>query len=111
MHVHSPLHSCTLLTVSVLHCVSVTGGNTWMQLYAGKLTGNPKYVARALSFQHLVLATPLLSGLATMRQPQPLPEGPWSFWTGSIESAIELWTDLLYRGPANASATGWAPAL
>ena len=40
-------------------------------------------------------------------QPQPLPNGPWAFWTGSIESAIELWTDLLYRGPANASETGW----
>ena len=83
------------------------GGNTWMQLYAARVTGDPKYLYRALSFQQTVLANPLLSDLKQMRQPQPLPDGPWQFWTGSIESAIELWTSLLYRGPANASETGW----
>ena len=46
-----------------------------------------------------------------MRLPQPEPNGPWQFWTGSVESAIELWTDLLYRGPRNASETGWETAL
>ena len=46
-----------------------------------------------------------------MRQPQPPPDAPWQFWTGSIESAIELWTDLLYRGAHNATETGWAARL
>ena len=57
------------------------------------------------------MRTALLSDPTTMRQPQPLPDGPWQFWTGSYESAIELWTDLLHRGPRNASETGWMPAL
>eukprot|EP00966_Prymnesium_polylepis_P067986 1580338-Prymnesium_polylepis.1 len=65
------------------------GGNTWMMLYAARVTGDAKYLYRALSFQQTVLAHPLLSDLTTMRQPQPLPDGPWQFWTGSIESAIE----------------------
>ena len=30
---------------------------------------------------------------------------PWAFWTGSIESAIELWTDLLYRHSSSNSNT------
>ena len=78
-----------------------------MMLNAARVTGDAKYLYRALSFQDTVLSHPLLSDLTKMRQPQPLPDGPWQFWTGSIESAIELWTDLLHRGPANASETGW----
>ena len=65
----------------------------------------------AYSFQQTVLAHPLLSDLDHMRVMQPLPEGPWSFWTGSIESAIELWADLLHRGAANASLSGWQAGL
>ena len=82
-----------------------------VQLYAASVTSDAKYLYRALSFQQTVLDHALLSDLDTMRVPQPLPEGPWQFWTGSIESAIELWTDLLYRGPAKVSFTGWAAAL
>ena len=63
------------------------------------------------SFATQVLETPLLSDLSVMRQPQPLPDGPWQFWTGSVESAIELWTDLLFRGPRAASETGWSEKL
>lgn len=66
---------------------------------------------RAIQFQLLVLAHPLLSDLDQMRRPQPEPEAAWSFWTGSIESAVLLWTELLYRGVANASLTGWQPRL
>ena len=59
-----------------------------------------------------MLSTPLLSDLDKMRVPQPAAEGePWRLWTGSIESAIELWGDLLYRGPWNASFTGWEPLI
>ena len=82
-----------------------------MTLHAAKLTSDPKYLYRALAMQRVVLGHPLLSDLQSMRQPQPLPDGPWQFWTGSIESAIELWTDLLWRGPRNVSETGWEAAL
>ena len=99
-----------LLLKGLMSCHGI-GGNTWMQLYAAKLTGEAKYVYRALAFQQAVLDVPLLSDPAVMRQPQPPPDAPWAFWTGSIESAIELWTDLLARGPDNASLTGWEPAL
>jgi lantibiotic modifying enzyme len=99
-----------LLLKGLMNCHGI-GGNIWMQLYAAKLTGDLKYRYRALAFLGTVLSTPLLSNLTQMRQPQPLPNAPWGFWTGSIESSIELWTDLLYRGPANASMTGWEARL
>lgn len=99
-----------LILKGLMNCHGI-GGNTWMQLHAAKVTGDLKYVHRALRFQETVLGTPLLSALDQMRQPQPLPDGPWIFWTGSVESAIELWTDLLHRAPANVSMTGWAPKL
>ena len=99
-----------LVLKGLMNCHGI-GGNTWMQLHAARATRNATYLYRALAFQRLVLQTPLLSDLASMRQPQPLPDGPWQFWTGSVESAIELWTDLLYRGPANASETGWEARL
>lgn len=99
-----------LLLKGLMNCHGI-GGNVWMQLYAAKRTGNAKYLYRALAFHSVVITTPLLSDLEQMRQPQPLPDAPWSFWTGSIESSIELWTDLLYRGPAKASMTGWEAAL
>ena len=99
-----------LVLKGLMNCHGI-GGNTWMQLHAARATGNATYLYRALAFQSLVLQTPLLSELATMRQPQPPPDAPWQFWTGSIESAIELWTDLLYRGPTNASETGWEATL
>ena len=99
-----------LVLKGLMNCHGISG-NTWMQTYAAKMTGDPKYLYRALAFQQIVLDAPLLSDLDQMRQPQPLPDAPWQFWTGSIESAIELWTDLLYRGPANASATGFEPSL
>ena len=70
-------------------------GNTWMQIYASQLfalAGNTtladKFAYRAIQFQEIVLAHPLLSDLAKMRKPQPVPSGPWQFWTGSIESAF-----------------------
>uniref|UniRef100_A0A7S3AGL7 Uncharacterized protein n=1 Tax=Haptolina ericina TaxID=156174 RepID=A0A7S3AGL7_9EUKA len=99
-----------LLTKGLMNCHGISG-NTWMMLHAARVTADAKYLYRALSFQQTVLSTPLLSDLKKMRQPQPLPDGPWQFWTGSIESATELWTDLLYRGPTNARETGWDPAL
>mmetsp|Transcript_23562 Transcript_23562/g.60231 ORF Transcript_23562/g.60231 Transcript_23562/m.60231 type:complete len:229 (+) Transcript_23562:3-689(+) len=99
-----------LLLKGLMSCHGI-GGNTWMQTFAAKMTGEPRYLYRALAFQQIVLDTPLLSDVEQMRQPQPLPDGPWQFWTGSIESAIELWMDMLYRGPGNASMTGFEPAL
>ena len=99
-----------LLLKGLMNCHGI-GGNIWMQLFAAKLTGDLKYRYRALAFQETVLGSPLLSDLDQMRQPQPLPNAPWGFWTGSVESSIELWTDLLYRGPANASMTGWEATL
>jgi len=99
-----------LLLKGLMNCHGI-GGNIWMQLYASKVLGDPMYTYRALAFLKTVLDTPLLSDLDQMRQPQPLPDTPWQFWTGSIESSIELWTDILYRGAANASETGFEAAL
>jgi len=99
-----------LLFKGLMSCHGI-GGNTWMQLYAAKLTGDAKYAYRALAFQRTVVTSGLLSNLTLMRQPQPEPDGPWQFWTGSVESAIMLWTDLLFRETAQASMTGWEPAL
>lgn len=99
-----------LLFKGLMNCHGI-GGNTWMQLYAARMTSDPMYLYRALAFQKSVLSSPLLSGLTKMRQPQPAPSGVWQFWTGSVESAVELWTDLLYRGPENASMSGWQPEL
>lgn len=108
-----------LLFKGLMTCHGI-GGNTWMQLYAGKVLGGAegaKYTYRALQFQEQVLGQPLLSNLDEMRVMQPgggsvnASESAWSFWTGSVESAVLLWTELLHRGPANASLTGWEPAL
>ena len=106
-----------LLAKGLMTCHGV-GGNTWMMLYAAQQLASANDVDRAaqlrhraIQFQNLVLAHPLLSGLDQMRRPQPEPEAAWSFWTGSIESAVLLWTELLYRGVANASLTGWQPRL
>jgi hypothetical protein len=99
-----------LIFKGLMNCHGI-GGNTWMQIHAWQVTSDEKYLHRALAFQTLVLQTPLLSQLSVMRLPQPEPNGPWQFWTGSVESAIELWTDLLYRPLRNASETGWAPSL
>lgn len=99
-----------LVLKGLMNCHGI-GGNTWMQLHAYHVTSDPKYAYRALAFQRTVLGSPLLSDLRAMRQPQPLPDGPWGFWTGSVESAIELWTDLVHRGARNASETAWEPRL
>ena len=106
-----------LVLKGLMNCHGISG-NSWMQFYAARqliAAGAPneadKYIYRGLSFQQTVLSHPILSGLTTMRQPQPMPEGPWSFWTGSVESAVELWADLLHRGPANVSLTGWQAEL
>ncbi len=82
-----------------------------MQLYAAQITGNETYAQRAVSFQNTVLSEPLLSDPTQMRQPQPEPTTPWMFWVGSYISSIELWTDMLYRGPMNSSMTGFMPEL
>ena len=106
-----------LVIKGLMACHGISG-NTWMQIYASQLfalAGNTtladKFAYRAVQFQEIVLAHPLLSDLAKMRKPQPVPSGPWQFWTGSIESAIMLWTDLVFRGPSNATHTGWAAGL
>ena len=70
-----------------------------------------KYRHRGLAFQAKVVSTPLLSDPNLMRQPQPEPSGPWQYWTGSYESAIVLWSDLLYKQPFEESLTGWTPKL
>ena len=82
-----------------------------MQLYAAQMTQNLTFAYRALAFQDIVVRTPLLSDPNKMRQPQPEPKTPWMFWVGSYESSIELWADLLFRGPMNVSETGFMPRL
>jgi len=99
-----------LIFKGLMNCHGISG-NTWMQLYAAQITGNTTYANRAVSFQQTVLDNALLSDPAHMRQPQPEPDTPWMFWVGSYISSIELWTDLLYRGPMNSSMTGFMPNL
>lgn len=58
-----------LLTKGLMTCHGISG-NTWMQLYAAKTLGSAagaKYAYRALQFQALVLAHPILSQLDQMR--------------------------------------------
>eukprot|EP00940_MAST-03C_sp_MAST-3C-sp2_P002655 g2655.t1 len=99
-----------LLTKGLMNCHGISG-NTWMQLYAAQMTQNLTFAYRALAFQDIVVRTPLLSDPNKMRQPQPEPKTPWMFWVGSYESSIELWADLLFRGPMNVSETGFMPRL
>ena len=95
-----------LIFKGLMNCHGL-GGNTWMLTHAFKATGNATYLYRALAFQSLAVTTPLLSEYGVMRVPQPAPAAAWGFWVGSVESAIELWTDWLHRGPRNASETGF----
>ena len=80
-----------LLTKGLMLCHGITG-NTYMQIYMYKQTKDEKYLYRALSFQEFVSQTPELSDIDLMRKPTP---NPYYFYSGSIESAIMLWTDLL----------------
>ena len=82
-----------------------------MQLYAHRMTNNETYLYRAIAFQQTVLGHALLSDLTSLRQPQPQPDAVWQFWTGSVESAIGLWTDMLYRGADDVRMTGWFPQI
>lgn len=99
-----------LLFKGLMNCHGI-GGNTHMQLYAHRVTKNDTYLYRAIAFQTTVLDQPILSDLDTMRRPQPEPDTPWQFWVGSIESAIMLWTDMIYRGPSDVRMTGWFPQI
>ena len=63
-----------------------------MQIYVYKLTGDLKYIDRALKYQEFVASTPDLFEVGKMRVPTP---NPYSMYTGSYESAIMLWADLL----------------
>jgi hypothetical protein len=69
-------------------------GNTYMQSYLYKLTGDLKYLYRAISFQEFVSQTPDLYDINLMRQPTPVPFG---FFAASYASAAALWSDLLRR--------------
>ena len=99
-----------ILFKGLMNCHGI-GGNTHMQLYAHRMTNNETYLYRAIAFQQTVLGHALLSDLASMRQPQPQPDAVWQFWTGSVESAIGLWTDMLYRGADDVRMTGWFPQI
>ena len=80
-----------LVTKGLMLCHGIMG-NTYMQIYLYKLTGNLRYIDRALKFQEFVAKTPELSEVGEMRVPTP---NPYSMYTGSWESAIMLWADLL----------------
>ena len=79
-----------LVVKGLMLCHGITG-NTYMQIYLGKHTGNPKYIWRALQFQRFIQSYPPLWDPSKMRQPTP---SPWYFYIGSYESAIPLWADL-----------------
>ena len=80
-----------LVTKGLMLCHGIMG-NTYMQIYVYKLTGDLKYIDRALKFQEFVASTPDLFEVGKMRVPTP---NPYSMYTGSYESAIMLWADLL----------------
>ena len=75
-----------------------------MQLYAARMTGDAKYLPRprvpACCARHAAALRPTSNASASARA-----RWPWQFWTGSVESAVELWGDLLSAG-RNASETG-----
>ena len=80
-----------LVTKGLMLCHGITG-NTYMQIYLYKMSKNPKYMDRAIKFQQFVSQTPDLYDLKKMRIPTP---NPFGLYTGSYESAIMLWVDLL----------------
>jgi hypothetical protein len=80
-----------LVTKGLMLCHGITG-NTYMQIYLYKVTKDVKYLYRALQFQEFVSQTPELYDLDLMRYPTP---NPYYLYSGSFESAVMLWVDLL----------------
>eukprot|EP01130_Rhizamoeba_saxonica_P018766 TRINITY_DN9520_c0_g1_i1.p1 TRINITY_DN9520_c0_g1~~TRINITY_DN9520_c0_g1_i1.p1 ORF type:complete len:463 (+),score=104.62 TRINITY_DN9520_c0_g1_i1:148-1389(+) len=70
-------------------------GNTYLQIYLYKISGNPKYLYRAIQFQEFVLNTPIVSDPRKMRVITP-DYGEFSLFGGSYLGAVNLWADLLH---------------
>merc|ERR1712000_517930 len=94
-----------LLTKGLMLCHGI-GGNIYMQLLAAKLTGEKRYLHRALQFARYVAKTPELHDVSLMRIPTP---SPFMFWTGSWESAVMWASDLAANAqtPEKAAMPMW----
>ena len=82
-------------------------GNSYMQIYLGKILKDDRYLYRAVQHQRFVLNTPIVSDPAIMRVPTPNPYMPF---TGSYAGAIALWQDMLFD-IQGASMLGFETAL
>lgn len=98
-----------LVVKGLMLCHGISG-NTYMQLRLAQLLGEKKYVYRALQFQRFVMSYPPLYDLDLMRRPTP---NPYNMYTGSWESAVMLWSDLLATAndPAQARMPAYVPGL
>lgn len=92
-----------IVTKGLMLCHGITG-NSYMQLYLYKITGDKQYLYRGIAFQEFVSQTPDLYDVDLMRKPTP---SPYYFFPGSYESAVMIWSDLI----ANADNLGAATAL
>lgn len=94
-----------LLTKGLMLCHGI-GGNIYMQLFAAKMTGETKYVHRALQFVRFIAKTPELHDVNLMRIPTP---SPFMFWTGSWTSAVMWASDLAANSqePGKAAMPMW----
>ena len=88
-----------------MNCHGISG-NTFSMYYAYQQTANVTYLYRALQFQSLVVATPMLSAPGTMRDPDPI-DLNWDLWVGTYESAVMLWGEMLYGTSETVSMTGY----
>ena len=84
-----------LLTKGLQNCHGISG-NVYSMLIAHEVTGDVKYLYRALRFVEFVVSQPSLSDPALMRQMTPAWVS-WTFWPASYQASIMLWTDVLAK--------------
>jgi len=98
-----------LLTKGLQNCHGISG-NVYTMMIAHQVTGDVKYLYRALRFVEFVVSHPSLSDPALMRQMTP---GwvSWTFWPASYQASIMLWTDILTKDAKQYSMTGYQALL
>lgn len=78
-----------LLTKGMMLCHGIMG-NTYMFLYAYRITSDPVYLYRASKFQEFVLSHPEISNPSIMVQ-----NYPYAFLGSSYQGALVLWSEIL----------------
>ena len=98
-----------LLTKGLQNCHGMTG-NVYTMLIAHQITGDPRYLWRAMMFVEFIVSQPSLSEPEFMRKVTP-DSVTYTFWPASFQSSIMLWTDILTNDTRQLSMTGWQVAL